>query len=280
MTEDGLTDIEKAWLVGIDSLLMQSTPQGHAVTAGRIVDLWSEGGEKFKQELAFRAKAWRKRHLQMLQMVGDDEGPCCLLMQLMHAPESDNPDPSESPRSQPPEPKSGPKLRPSQRRKSPEPIDDDDVEEFLQLIDDEGIDAVFDPGNSITQDNELITPPLIRLDGVMVFHSHVWPRYEQQRIDRVWDSEEREPAIALAFDYALLILTKEMKWTWAISDRHFKRLPWDNPCKATPGNRPGWKLITGLLEGEGMISKRRGQTWKRCPNGKTAAGKVREAWTA
>jgi len=262
---------------------MHSTPQGHSVTAGRIVDLWSEGGEKFKQELECRAKAWRKRHLQMLQMVGDDAGPCCLLMQLMHAPGSENPEPSEpseSPTSQPPEPKSGPRIGPSQRRKSPEPIDEDDVEEFLQLSDDEGIDSVFDPGNSITQDNVLITPPLIRLEGVMVFHSHVWPRYERQQIDRAWDSEDREPGIALALDYALLILLKEKKWTWAISDRHFKRLPWDNPCKATPGNRPGWKLITGLLESEGMIGKRRGQTWKLCANGKAAAEEVWQAWTA
>ena len=47
MTNDGLTDIEKAWIVGIDALLMHGSPQRHAVTDGRIVDFWGAGGVKF-----------------------------------------------------------------------------------------------------------------------------------------------------------------------------------------------------------------------------------------
>ncbi len=48
MHEGSLSDIEKAWLVGIDALLIHGSPQEYAVTAGRIVDLWGAGGIEFQ----------------------------------------------------------------------------------------------------------------------------------------------------------------------------------------------------------------------------------------
>ncbi len=162
MTNDGLTDIEKAWLVGIDALLLHGSPQSHAVTAGRLVDLWGAGGAEFQKELARRANIWSKRHMQVLQMAGDGTGPCSQLMQLMGNPTTVHLKPSKPPAPRRPRPKRGPLVRPSRAAHYPaKRMSDKEVEKFLKLIDEEGIGAVFDPGNLVTSDDVLFRRPLV-----------------------------------------------------------------------------------------------------------------------
>lgn len=263
MTNDGLSDIEKAWLVGIDALLMHGSPQGHAVTAGRIVDLWGAGGVEFQKELERRSDVWQKRHGQMVTMVGDTSGPCQRLMQLMGNSTKVNLKPSPPPAPRRPRPKRGPAVRPSRATHYPaKKMTDEEVRKFLDLVEAEGISSVFDPGVSVMPDDVLFRPPLITIDGAGVFYDQIAPAYDRGEIERVWDPNERAPEISLAFDYALLVMQREGRWTWQICDNYFKRLPWGHPCKLTPAGRPGWKLITRPLEETGLVARRRGQTWR------------------
>ena len=278
MHDGSLSDIEKAWLIGIDALLMHGSPQGHAVTAGRIVDLWGAGGTEFRKELASRAEIWNKRQVHMTMVVSDHMGPCQRLLQLLDLPNGSY---SKNQQSTPnPKPKGAkrPVVRPSCRNTHRREMTDDEVKRFMELIDAQGIEAVFDPGNLIKTDDELFRPPLIVLGRVGVFHEQIAPVYDRGEIKRTWDPKQRAPAIALAFDLALLVMLREKKWTWVICDRHFARLPWGHPCKMTPEGRPGWKLITAMLEDSGLIELRGGQTWKMTKAGKAAAEQVREAW--
>ena len=267
MNNDGLTDIEKAWLVGIDALLMHGSPQGHVVTAGRIVDLWGAGGVEFQSELARRADVWRKRHMQVLQMAGDGAGPCNRLMHLMGNPTTVDLKPSKPPVPRRPRPKRGPMVRPSRAAHYPaRKMTDQEVQRFLNLIEAEGISSVFDPGVSVMPDDVLFRPPLITIDGAGVFYDQIAPAYDRGEIERPWDPDKRVPEIGLAFDYALLVIQRERRWTWQICDNYFKRLPWGHACKLTPEGRPGWKLITRLLEKSTLIERRRGQTWRLTPD--------------
>ena len=279
MTNDRLTDIEKAWLVGIDALLMHGSPQGHAVTAGRIVDLWGAGGVEFQKELERRSDVWRKRHLQVLQMAGDGSGPCHRLMQLMGNPTTVDLKPSKPPAPRRPRAKRGPVVRPSRAAHYPaKEMTDKEVQRFLDLIDREGINSVFDPGVSVMPDDVLFRPPLITIDGAGVFYDQIAPAYDRGEIERPWSPHDMEPRIALAFDYALLIVARERKWTWVISDRYFRRLPWGHPCKMTPEGRPGWPLLTDMLEHAAYIERRRGQTWRLSASGRLIAKGVRDLW--
>ncbi len=278
MHDGSLSDIEKAWLIGIDALLMHGSPQGHAVTAGRIVDLWGAGGTEFKKELAHRAEIWNKRQVHMTMVVSDHMGPCHRLLQLLDLPSESH---SKNQQTTPKPKRKGPNrsvVRPSCRNTHRRQMTDDEVARFLKLIDDQGIEAVFDLGNSINSNDELFRPPLIVLDRVGVFHEQIAPLYECGEIKRSWDPKQRDPAIALAFDLALLVMLREKKWTWVICDRHFARLPWGHSCKMTPEGRPGWKLITAMLEDAGLIEQRSGQTWRLTKAGKAAAEQVRVEW--
>lgn len=277
--DEKLTDIEKAWLVGIDALLMHASPQGHAVTAGRIVDLWGAGGVEFQGELARRADVWRKRHMQVLQMAGDGVGPCNRLMQLMGNPTTVDLKPSTPPAPRRPLPKRGPVVRPSWAARYPaRKMTDEEVQKFLDLIDSEGISSVFDPGVSVMPDDVLFRPPLITIDGAGVFYDQIAPAYDRGEIERPWSPHDMEPRIALAFDYALLIIARERKWTWVVSDRYLRRLPWGHPCKMTPEGRPGWPLLTDMLEHVGYIERRRGQTWRLSASGRLIAEDVQALW--
>jgi hypothetical protein len=276
MTDDGITDIEKAWLMGIDALLMHGSPQGHAVTAGRLVDLWGAGGTDFQRELARRADVWQKRHGQMAMMVGDRSGPCQRLMQLVGNPETVNLKSPPPPAPRRPRPKRGPVVRPSRATRYPaKKMTEEEVQKFLDLIETEGISSVFDPGVGVMPDDVLFRPPLITIDGAGVFYDQIAPAYDRGEIERPWSPHDMEPRIALAFDYALLIIAKERKWTWVISDRYLRRLPWGHPCKMTPQGRPGWPLLTDMLEHAGYIERRSGQTWRAV----RAAGPVLKAIT-
>ena len=257
MTNDGLTDIEKAWLVSLDALLVQTTVDAHGAVAGRFIDLWDSGGPTFRAELTKRASLWRQRHAKVQQLILNSHGACERLVRLMGDPET----PQRKPLKTKPKPKRN-RVVPSRRKHTPvQGITEDEAAKFMAMLDAEGIAEVFDPGVSIL-DDKLFRPPLIILNKVSVFHEDIAPTYERGAIDRRWDPAECEPAIALAFDLALLVTLRESRWTWVISDRHFRRLPRKHPCKVTPEGRPGWKLITGLLDRAGLIERRTGQTWR------------------
>ena len=264
MTDDGLTDVEKAMLISLDALLMQHSNNAHAVTAGRIADLWGGGGKVFQRELSDRAELWKKRHLEVLRMAGDESSPCKRLMQLMSNPtgvDLDSSPPPKTPRRS--RSKRPTIVRPSwTSRRAAGEMTDKEVQKFLELIDVEGISSVFDPGVCVMPDGVLLRPPLIVLDGTAVQYDDVAPLYERGEIERPWDPDNRVPEMALAFDFALLVIQREKKWTWPISDNYFRRLPWTHECKLTPEGRPGWKRITPLLEKAGLIERLRGQTWR------------------
>ncbi len=279
MTGDGLTDIEKAWLVGIDALLMHGAPQGHAVTAGRIVDLWGAGGVEFQKELERRSDVWRKRHGQLVMMVGDISGPCQRLMQLMGNPASVDLKLAKPPAPRRPRPKRGPVVKPSRAANYPAMnMTDKEVQRFLDLIENEGISSVFDPGVSVMPDDVLFRPPLITIDGTGVFYDQIAPVYDRGDIDRPWSPHDMEPWIALAFDYALLIVARERKWTWVISDRYLRRLPWGHPCKMTPNGRPGWRLLTDMLDEAGLTERKRKHTWCMTDRGRSVSQQVSNSW--
>lgn len=263
-----LSDVEKSWLVAIDALLVQNTANAHAMVAERIVDLWGTGGAVFRHQLRERAAVWRRRHGQLTMLVADTAGPCHRLIGLMGSspPQGKPPKATKSDAPKRPRQRSSRPVRPSYRGHGPiGRIEDEEVEKFMGLIEGEGISGVFDPGVSIMSGDVLFRPPLITLDGVRVYHEQIAPVYERGKIERVWDPGERPPAIALAMDLALLVIGRERKWTWVVSDRYLRRLPWGHPCKMTPEGRPGWPLLTDMLEYAGFIERRRGQTWRLTP---------------
>ena len=252
----GLTDSQRAMLMTVDAVLVLGTPDAHVLAARQILSLWSRQHSIFQSNLVMRAESWRRRQLELTHPAPDPSGICERLMNLLALPGDESP--------------GVPCRRDTTRRRfksqgassSQRPITDAEVERFIHLIDREGLDAVFDPGNTVTSDDVLFKPPLIVLSGVRVYYGQVAPAYEHGEIVRPWIPHDMEPQIALAFDYALLIIETERKWTWVISDRYLRRLPWGHPCKVTPAGRPGWKLITGLLDRAGLIERRTGQTWR------------------
>tara|TARA_R110000782_G_scaffold57258_5_gene119575 strand:- start:8048 stop:9022 length:975 start_codon:yes stop_codon:yes gene_type:complete len=257
MADGELTDIERTWLVSIDALLVQTTVNAHGAVAGRFINLWDSGGQTFRAELAKRASVWHERHAKMQQLILNSHGACERLVRLM----GDAEPPKRKTLKTNPEPRRD-RVVPSRRKHTPvQEITEDEAAKFMAMLDAEGIAEVFDPGVSIL-DDKLFRPPLIIFNKVSIFHDDIAPAYERGAINRRWDPVKREPAIALAFDLALLVTHRESRWTWVISDRHFGRLPWGHRCKVTPEGRPGWKLITGLLDRAGLIERRSGQTWR------------------
>lgn len=276
MANGELTDIERTWLVSIDALLVQTTVDAHGAVAGRFIDLWNSGGPTFRAELAKRASVWRQRHVKVQQLILNSHGACERLVRLMGDPEP----PKRKTLNTKPEPRRD-RVVPSRRKHTPvQGITEDEAAKFMAMLDAEGIAEVFDPGVSIL-DDKLFRPPLIILNKVSVFHDDIAPAYACGAIDRRWDPAEREPAFALAFDLALLVTLRESRWTWVISDRHFRRLPRKHPCKVTPDGRPGWKLITGLLDRAGLIERRTGQTWRLTREARpVVADHLLPAWVA
>ena len=179
MTNDGLTDIEKAWLVSIDALLVQTTVDAHGAVAGRFIDLWNCGGPTFRAELAKRASLWRQRHGNVQQLILNSHGACERLVRLMgdSLPPQQNPVKTKSKHRRD-------RVVPSRRKHTPlQNISEDEAAKFMAMLDAEGIAEVFDPGVSIL-DDKLFRPPLIILNKVSVFHEDIAPAYEHGAIDR------------------------------------------------------------------------------------------------
>lgn len=133
-------------------------------------------------------------------------------------------------------------------------------------------------GAGQSPDNVLFRLPLITIDGTGVYYDQIAPTYDRGEIERPRSPHDMEPRIALAFDYALLIIARERKWTWVISGRYLRRLPWGHPCKMTPEGRPGWPLLTDMLEYAGYIERRTGQTWRLSVSGRTIAKGLQDLW--
>ncbi|MFG0244855.1 MAG: hypothetical protein ACF8MF_02230 [Phycisphaerales bacterium JB052] len=276
MADERLTDIERTWLVSIDALLIQTTVDAHGAVAGRFIDLWFSGGPTFRAELTKRASLWRQRHVKVQQLILNSHGACERLVRLMGNPRPPQQEPKKT-NSKP----QGDRVMPSTRQFGPvRQISDEEVKQFMDLLDAEGISVLFDPGVSFTTKGELYKPPLIRLDGKPIDYEQIAPAYDRGAIERAWDAVQREPAIALAFDLALLAIAQEKKWTWVVCDRYFARLPWGHPYKAGPEGRPGWKLVTWLLEGEGLIELKAGQTWRLTAEGQSAARRAGIRWSS
>jgi hypothetical protein len=254
---DGLSDADRANLNLLDALLACLTVEHHARAAEKLVEWWSDSDTPFQRTLSNRANLWASRHGEMMGILQKRNAKAIeTLLGLIN----NNPNtPVQKPRT-PIRPRVS--VRPSRRPHAPaRNMTDAEVADFLRLIDAHGLDAVFDPGNLVHADT-VFRPPLIRLQGTPVTYDRVWPRYESSSIKRTWDPEDRTPEIALALDLVLLAVAMEKKWTWTISDQYLSRLPWGHPCKATPGDRPGWKLLNGMLQQAGLLEIRSRQTWK------------------
>jgi hypothetical protein len=286
--DPGISDAEAAWLLAIDALLVQDTPRAHALTAGRIFDLWGNGSFAFQQALRERAEAWRERHTKMIMLTLDRGSPCHRLSELLKSsgPGSPKPDLSGSsssttppPRRKPGKPAKRGGVTPSRQTYMPmKSITDAEAARFMELIEAEGISVVFDPGVSVSRDDEVFKPPLIMLDGKGVRYEQIAPAYERGEIEQGWDEDQAPPAWALAIDLTLIVMMREKRWTWQVADRTYTRLPWGHPAKTTPAGRPGWKKITGVLSRRGLIERKSGQTWRLTDAGKVVARQVEEAW--
>ncbi len=267
----GLTDSQRAILMAIDSVLVQATPGSHVLAAQQIRQLWSEQYSVFQSQLVMRAESWRRRQIKIMHPLPDPNRDCERLMSLLALPGDVSPGVPAPRRTA----RRGPKQ--CEVRKIRRPITDAEIERFLDLIEAEGISAVFDPGVSVIDDN-LFLPPLLVIDGVGVFYDQIAPAYDRGEVRRQWDASKTPPAWALAADLTLIGMLRERKWTWQIADRYYKRLPWGHPAKTTPIGRPGWKRITGTLSTQRLIERKSSQTWRLTDAGVSVAGFLSDTW--
>lgn len=275
--DKGLTKAQRTRLKTLDTLLDSDVPRSHIIVATLIVQHWCEEHNVFQSQLIMPAERWRRRHIQLRQQWRRCElGVFNDLMRILELPGDIEPG-VRTPK------KSRVKIipQPSLLPKTPiGVITDEEAAGFLKMLDTDGINDVFDPGNYINN-NTVFRPPLILLEGKSIFFGDIWPMYLNGNIERPWDPENRSPDIALAMDYVLLILQKEKKWTRPIANRYLVRLPWGHPWKTTTTGRPGWDASLGILSDSGMIEKHHGQTWRFTEQGKIAASmQITPAWCA
>lgn len=251
----GLTESQRALLMAVDAVMVQGTPHAHVLAARQIVSLWSEQHSVFQSQLITRAEFWRRRQIKLTNPVPDPSGDCGRLMNLIALPSDASPGVPARRRNT----KRGP-GRPD-ARKLRKPITDAEVERFMDLLDREGIDTVFDPNVTVVH-GTAFRRPLIVLEQVPVQYESIIRPYELGTIERGWDTKDRAPEVAVAFDLVLLATSQAGKWTWQIADQRLGLLPQDHPYRSFAGERPGWKPLTRMLEMQGLIERRRGHTWR------------------
>lgn len=254
-SSQSLTDSQRAILMAVDSVLVQCTPGSHVLAAQQITHLWSEQHSVFQSQLVMRAESWRRRQIKITHPIPDPNGDCERLMDLLSLPGDASPGVPASRRRS----KGGPTR--CDARKIRRPITDAEVDRFLDLIDREGIETVFDPNVAVVSGTVFRRALLVIDQKPLWFESVIGP-YEAGQILREWDDEERTPAIAVALDLSLLAAWQSKKWTWRVSDHVLSRLPKEHPYRAFNGKRPGWKPLTQILERQGMLNRSRGYTWR------------------
>ncbi|MEO1583765.1 MAG: hypothetical protein AAFR96_04235 [Planctomycetota bacterium] len=262
-SSQGLTESQRAILMAVDSVLVQGTPVAHVLAARQITHLWSEHHSVFQSQLVMRAEAWRRRQLKIMHSIPDPNRECERLMDLLALPGDVSPGVTSLSRRA----KGGPNR--CDARKIRRPITDAEVGQFLDLIDREGVDTVFDPNVSVVN-GTVFRRALVVIAQKPVRFESVIGLYESGQIDRDWDDEERTPEMAVALDLSLLAAWQSKKWTWQVSDQVLSRLPKEHPYRAFNGERPGWKPLTQILERQGMLNRSRGYTWRLTNPARTA----------
>lgn len=254
-SSQGLNDSQRAILMAVDSVLVQGTPGAHVLAARQITHLWSEQHSVFQSQLVMRAEAWRRRQLKITHPIPDPNKDCQRLMDLLALPGDVSPGV--------PAPLGEAKRGPNRcdARKIRRPITDAEVDRFLDLIDREGVDTVFDPNVTVVN-GTVFRRALVVIAQKPIWFDSVTGLYETGQIDRSWDDEERAAEMAVALDLSLLAAWQSKKWTWRVADCVLSRLPKEHPYRAFNGKRPGWKPITQILERQGMLNRSRGYTWR------------------
>jgi len=123
--------------MALDGVLLQTSPEAHVMAAVQITTLWSEQHSDFQSQLVKRAEHWRQRQVRVGESWRDRTGACDRLMELLAVPGDIAPGVRA--------PRKGTKKKPS-RRHPKAPISDEEVRRFLELIDEEGLDACSTPG--------------------------------------------------------------------------------------------------------------------------------------
>ncbi|MBL4697850.1 MAG: hypothetical protein JKX70_03350 [Phycisphaerales bacterium] len=271
----GLTDIERSILSKLDQVLKDGTITDLQLAAKQIAKLWNEEHTVFQSQLNVRAEKWRRAYndtRKVYRHTAMHEGAA--LMRLMHIPGIDPPlkeDTSDGARRRNP-------VLPSWHHAAPKTkILAGEVERFMELMDTESFIDIFDYGNKIIND-QLYRSPLVVIQGLSVWYEALLPRYIAEQFSRPWDNEERDPEIALAFDYLLVVLYVESKWTYLVCDKYLERLPPMHLMKTTVKGRPGWKKLTAMLAGASLIQIRTGQTWELTKAGKGIADSLAAIW--
>lgn len=211
----------------------------------------------FAREFLLRAEQWKEKYLIDIGRGRPSHGLGEELVQLLfHREQHMAMDLLEREKQR----KAG-KLVPSILYRTPkEPITDDEVVNFMDLIDEHGISEIFDPANLITC-GIVARIPFVVVGKARYSFEEMSEKYTARDLARPWDKTKRDPVDGMLFDWVLHAARREGKWTWVTCDRWFRRLPWSHPLKSAGGQRPGWKWSTEIMAGTGLMVQRRGKTW-------------------
>ncbi|MEO0513149.1 MAG: hypothetical protein AAF108_09680 [Planctomycetota bacterium] len=168
---------------------------------------------------------------------------------------------------------------PTRRTGAPsDEIDDGEVDDFLRLLDCEGLSRVFEDDATVV-DGRVVPRPLLTVDRRTIHYRAIGALYGAKRFERPWDPSKRKPDIALAFDFALLATWQTRKWTYRVCDDMFSRLPPIHRYFPFGGKRPGWRITTRTLVLRDLMHRSKGQTWLLTPAGEqVASGVLSTAW--
>lgn len=170
-------------------------------------------------------------------------------------------------------------VKPSRRAGTPDDnISNDEMTEFLELVENEGLKRVFADGACVLN-GCLVMRPIITLGECVVEYEPIAKAYRERRIERPWDPSTRKPDIAMGLDFGLLAAMAASKWTYRVWDDAVGRLPPNHRFFPRDGKRPGWKTTTRTLEMRGLLEKQRSKTWALSELGQQVVStKLAPAW--
>ena len=232
----------------------------------------------FQISLMRRMGQWRQQYDAIQADIERmDDGASGMLYRMTEVPDYRMwVDPMRSPPDEPRAP-----VRPSHRAGMPEDeFSDGEINEFLELIDSQGLEKVFANGADLIN-GKLVMYPLITLGEVVIEYGPVAAMYAEKGIERPWDPSKRKPLIAMAFDLSLLSAMVAKRWTYRVWDGAFSRLPETHQYYPKDGKRPGWHRTTKLLELRGLVERSSGRTWHLTDAGdEVASAQLAPAWSA